>query len=172
MVSARFKRVLRRNPAGFRGFTLIELMIAVVVVGILAAAAYPLYTDFVRRSRITDATSQLNDFRIRQEQAFQDLRRFDDGGGVNCAIQAQMPVPDPLRDNFFFTCAFAAGVLGGYTLTATGNGAFGMGGFSYNLVVNPATGALTRATVGVPAGWMPLPAPNTCWQTRKGGKCS
>jgi type IV pilus assembly protein PilE len=171
MVSARFKRVRRRNPAGFRGFTLIELMIAIVVVGILTAVAYPLYTDFVRRSRITDATSQLNDLRIRMEQAFQDRRRFDDGGG-NCAIDAQMPVYNAARDNFQFTCVFAAGVLGGYTLLAVGNAALGMSGFSYNLVVNPATGAMTRSTVSVYASWLPLPAPNTCWQTRSGGKCS
>jgi type IV pilus assembly protein PilE len=171
MVCERRTRVLPGSPAGFRGFTLIELMIAVVVVGILAAAAYPLYTEFVRRSRITDATSQMNDMRIRMEQAFQDRRTFNDGGG-NCAINAQMPVFNAARDNFQFTCVFAAGVLGGYTLQAAGNGGVGMGGFTYQLIVNPATGAMTRTTVAVPASWMPLPAPNTCWQTRKGGKCS
>ena len=153
------------------GFTLIELMIAIVVVSILAAIAYPTYTEFVRRSRIVDATSQLNDFRIRQEQAFQDNRRYDDGGG-NCAIDAQMPVYNAARDNFAFTCVFNAGALGGYTLLATGNAALGMAQFDYNLIVDPATGALTRTTVSVPASWSGPPVPNTCWQTRKGGKCS
>ena len=171
MHCARRTRVIGDIPAGVRGFTLIELMIAVVVVGILTAAAYPLYNEFVRRSRITDATSQMNDLRIRMEQAFQDRRTFNDGGG-NCAINAQMPVYNAARDNFQFTCNFAAGVLGGYTLQAVGNSNVGMGGFTYRLNVDPATGAMTRSTVAVPAGWLPLPAPNTCWQTRKGGKCS
>lgn len=153
------------------GFTLIELMIAIVVLSILAAIAYPTYTEFVRRSRIVDATSQLNDLRIRQEQAFQDNRRYDDGAG-NCAINAQLPAYNATRDNFQFTCTFNPGVLGGYTLLATGNAAMGMASFDYNLIVDPATGALTRTTVSVPASWSGPPVPNTCWQTRKGGKCS
>lgn len=42
-----------------RGFTLIELMIAVAVAGILAAMAYPAYTSFVLRSRRADAAAAL-----------------------------------------------------------------------------------------------------------------
>jgi len=153
------------------GFTLIELMIAVVVISILAAIAYPTYTEFVRRSRIVDATSQLNDFRTRQEQAFQDNRRYDDGGG-NCAINPQLPVFNAARDNFQFTCTYNPGALGGYRLLASGNAAMGMASFDYDLTVDPVTGALTRTTVNVPPSWSGPPVPNTCWQTRKGGKCS
>jgi type IV pilus assembly protein PilE len=42
-----------------RGFTLIELMIAVVVLGILAAVAYPAFTSMIKRSRRADAIAGL-----------------------------------------------------------------------------------------------------------------
>lgn len=38
-----------------RGFTLMELMITVAVIGILSAIAYPAYQDYVRKSRRVDA---------------------------------------------------------------------------------------------------------------------
>lgn len=47
------------NQRLHRGFTLIELMVAVVVVGILAAVAYPAMTSIVQRSRRADAIAAL-----------------------------------------------------------------------------------------------------------------
>ncbi|MEH6492137.1 type IV pilin protein [Halopseudomonas sp.] len=45
-----------------RGFTLVELMIAVVILGILVSIAYPAYQDHVRRTRQADAQSQIMAF--------------------------------------------------------------------------------------------------------------
>ncbi len=49
----------RPFPHRARGFTLIELMIVVAVVGILTAIAYPSYTEYVRRGHRADARAGL-----------------------------------------------------------------------------------------------------------------
>jgi type IV pilus assembly protein PilE len=50
------------------GFTLIELMIVVAVVGILAAIAYPSYMDSIRKSRRSDAINDLSAIALAQEK--------------------------------------------------------------------------------------------------------
>lgn len=58
------------------GFTLIELMIAVAIVGILAAIAVPNYTQYVARSKLSEAPSNLMQMAALQEQFYRDFRRY------------------------------------------------------------------------------------------------
>ncbi len=53
-----------------RGFTLIELMIVIVIVGILASIAYPAYLNQVRESRRTEAKAALQEVMNSQERHY------------------------------------------------------------------------------------------------------
>ena len=58
------------------GFTLLELMIVVVIIGILAALSYPSYMQYVISTKRTAATSVLLQVADRQQQFFMDNKTF------------------------------------------------------------------------------------------------
>jgi len=58
------------------GFSLIELLISVAIVGILAGVAYPSYTDFITRSNRAEAQRELMRLANLQEQVFVDTRAY------------------------------------------------------------------------------------------------
>jgi type IV pilus assembly protein PilE len=143
------------------GFTLIEMMITVAIVGILAAIALPMYFETITRGKIIDATTRLGDFRSKMEKYFADNRTYLDAGGAACGI------PNPpvgAGDYFALTCGppGPAPTATTYTLVATGIPGKGMSGFRY--LVDQTN---LKSSFG-PAGW----AGNaTCWATRKDGSC-
>lgn len=97
------------------GFTLIELMIAVAVVAILAAVAYPSYTDYIRRGNRVAAQSLLQDLAQRQQQYFAQTRSF----ASNLSTELGVTIPADVAKNYTVTVAIQAGPPPGYTLTAT-----------------------------------------------------
>ncbi len=141
-----------------KGFTLVELMIVVTIVGILATVAMPAYTDYVTRGKLSEASSQLATMRVKLEQYFQDNRTYVGA----CAAVTVAPLPSGNDAKYFtYTCAPLIALT--FTVTATGVAAQGTGGFVYTINQDNA-----KATTGVPTGWT---SSTTCWVTQKGGAC-
>jgi type IV pilus assembly protein PilE len=158
----------RSHPARPRlsaGFTLIELMITVAIVAVLARIAVPAYTNYVKRGRIVEATSNLAMLQAQMEQFYMDKRSWADAkdstkGGVKGCIS------DTTYNNGFkhfdFSCD-GTPTATAYTLQAVGKTGGSMAGFTFKL-----DQAGTKSTTAVPSGWT---TSTTCWVTNKNGSC-
>ena len=133
------------------GFTLIELMIVVAVIGILAAVAYPSYRDYVTRGRLVEARAGLSEMRVKLEQYYQDRRAYD-----------ILPCPAPSEAvRFTYDCP----TLQPDTYVARATGIEAQGTKDFVFTINELN---ARATTGAPAGW----ATNAgCWIRNRSGEC-
>jgi len=81
----------------FRGFTLLELMMAVVILAVLATVATASYIRYMRRAHTQEAMAFLGDVRIRQELYYQANSRYacSDGAAQECGCLFFPTSPDP-----------------------------------------------------------------------------
>ena len=114
------------------GFTLIELMIAVAIVGILAALAYPSYDEYVKRGNRAEGQALLSDASARQERYYTQNYKFttsisslyggDSAKSANDKYQLEIEqVPGDGGYTLIAAPQFTDAKCGNFTLTAKGD---------------------------------------------------
>ena len=103
------------------GFTLIEVMVVVAIVGILAAIAIPSYVEYIRRGHRSAARSQLQQATLWMERFRSENGRYDQTvAGAAVALPGGLAVaPDAGQGAAQYNIALGGLAAGTYTLTAT-----------------------------------------------------
>ena len=86
-----------RRKTNQKGFTMTELMVVVVIVGILAAIAVPIYSRYVRNARVTEATARIGEI-VTGCKAYAQEHPNDTSGNPQWPTQAQAEANDSIID--------------------------------------------------------------------------
>ncbi|MCP8463876.1 type IV pilin protein [Pseudomonas sp. ZM23] len=94
-----------------KGFTLVEMMIVVLILGILAAISYPSYQSYVMRSNRSEAMTMLNEAAARQERFFSQNNQY-------ATTAAQLGLTTSNSPNNLYQLVINRPTTSQYTLTA------------------------------------------------------
>jgi type IV pilus assembly protein PilE len=153
MAAHRTRRSRRAN-----GFTLIEVMVTVAIIGILTTVAYPSYRDYLTRGQLVEATNGLSQMRAQMERHYLDNRTYATSGTFTTPCDA-----DAATRRFGTFTISCTGTLDAtqFKLQAVGSGP--TNGFTYTITQQD-----VRSTTAVPSGWSSCA---TQWIVKKGQSC-
>ncbi len=106
---------MRRARQG--GFTLIELMITVAIIGILAAVVYPSYTRYIVKSNRTAAQAQMLDIASREQQFMLSNRAYASKAALEASGYA---LPTNLSSKYSYDITVGTSTVPAFTVTFTG----------------------------------------------------
>lgn len=120
-----------------RGFTLIEVLIVIAIIGLLTAIAFPMYEDQVTRARRSDGQSLLLDISARMERFYFDNTAYTtDLRALGFTLANTVPSTE---GHYTATVAGATGpcpIANCFTVTATPAGAHAPDAYCGNLTLN------------------------------------
>jgi len=125
------------------GFTLIELMITIAIIGIIAAIAYPSYIDSVRKAKRADAQAQMMMLASFMERFYTENNRYDQKNNVAGTAVA---LPAGIASDYYDAYALQS-------VTAT----------SYAIKAVPKTGQSTLSCGTLTIESTGLKKPSACW---------
>ncbi len=129
-----------------KGFTLVELMVVVLIVGLLAAVGVPQYAAHVAAGKMADAQGALSNHKSQMEQYFQDRRTYLAADGTSCGVAPAQ------ASTQFFTVACAA-TAETFSSTATAGANSNLTGLAFTLNHLGAKSTTLSGTTTCATGW-------------------
>ena len=146
-----------------KGFTLIELMIVIAIVGILAAIALPAYQDYIVRAKMSEPTAALAEAKTTVAEYYAANAALAPAPGSAYGLNTAKRATDVLRNIDVSATAdtpIIYAVVYGSTWGGSGNFSFALSGTTNSdgtmvWTCKPATAAPTASSATVPTKYLP-----------------